>query len=46
MIRIELIDRWMAIAAQGMLALVPMLVVLASFLPTERRSSRSNGSST
>ena len=35
MIRIELIDRSMAIAAQAMLALVPMLAVLAAFLPTE-----------
>ncbi len=35
MIRIELIDRSMAIAAQAMLALVPMLAVLAAFLPAE-----------
>ncbi|MFL6003473.1 MAG: YhjD/YihY/BrkB family envelope integrity protein [Nocardioides sp.] len=35
LIRIELIDRSMAIAAQAMLALVPMLVVLAAFLPPE-----------
>ena len=35
MIRIELIDRSMAIAAQAMLALVPMLAVLAAFLPSE-----------
>ena len=35
LVRIELIDRSMAIAAQAMLALVPMLVVLAAFLPAE-----------
>jgi len=35
LVRIELIDRSMAIAAQAMLALVPMLVVLAAFLPPE-----------
>jgi membrane protein len=35
LVRIELIDRSMAIAAQAMLALVPVLVVLAAFLPTE-----------
>ncbi|MGH3306415.1 MAG: YhjD/YihY/BrkB family envelope integrity protein [Nocardioides sp.] len=35
LVRIELIDRSMAIAAQAMLALVPMLVVLAAFLPGE-----------
>ncbi len=35
LVRIELIDRSMAIAAQAMLALVPMLVVLAAFLPDE-----------
>ncbi len=33
MVRIELIDRSMAIAAQAMLALVPMLAVLAAFFP-------------
>ena len=32
-IRIELIDRCMLIAAQGLLALIPMLVVLAAFFP-------------
>ncbi len=32
-VRIELIDRCMLIAAQGLLALVPMLVVIASFFP-------------
>ena len=32
-VRIEFIDRCMLIAAQGLLALVPMLVVLASFFP-------------
>jgi membrane protein len=32
-IRIEFIDRCMLIAAQGLLALIPMLVVLAAFLP-------------
>ena len=35
LVRIELIDRSMAIAAQAMLALVPMLVVLVAFLPAE-----------
>ena len=35
LVRIELIDRSMAIAAQAMRALVPMLVVLAAFLPAE-----------
>jgi membrane protein len=35
LVRIELIDRSMAIAAQAMLALVPMLVVLTAFLPAE-----------
>jgi membrane protein len=32
-VRIELIDRCMLIAAQGLLALIPMLVVLAAFFP-------------
>ena len=32
-VRIEFIDRCMLIAAQGLLALIPMLVVLAAFLP-------------
>lgn len=32
-IRIEFIDRCMLIAAQGLLALIPMLVVLSAFLP-------------
>ena len=32
-VRIELIDRCMLIAAQALLALVPMLVVLAAFFP-------------
>ena len=32
-VRIEFIDRCMLIAAQGLLALIPMLVVLASFFP-------------
>jgi len=35
LVRIELIDRSMAIAAQAMLALVPVLVVLASVLPAD-----------
>ena len=35
LVRIELIDRSMAIAAQAMLALVPMLVMLAAFLPED-----------
>ncbi len=33
LVRIEVIDRCMIIAAQGLLALIPMLVVLAAFLP-------------
>jgi membrane protein len=33
LVRIELIDRCMLIAAQGLLALIPMLVVLAAFFP-------------
>lgn len=33
LVRIEVIDRCMLIAAQGLLALIPMLVVLAAFLP-------------
>lgn len=32
-LRIEFIDRCMLIAAQGLLALIPMLVVLAAFFP-------------
>jgi membrane protein len=32
-VRIELIDRCMLIAAQGLLALIPMLVVIAAFFP-------------
>jgi membrane protein len=32
-VRIEFIDRCMLIAAQGLLALIPMLVVLAAFFP-------------
>ncbi|MBZ5738232.1 YhjD/YihY/BrkB family envelope integrity protein [Nocardioides mangrovi] len=32
-VRIEFIDRCMLIAAQGLLALIPMLVVLTAFLP-------------
>jgi membrane protein len=32
-VRIEFIDRCMLIAAQGLLALVPMLIVLAAFFP-------------
>ena len=32
-VRIEFIDRCMLIAAQGLLALIPMLVVLAAFVP-------------
>jgi membrane protein len=35
LVRIELIDRSMAIAAQAMLALVPVLIVLAAFLPAD-----------
>ncbi|MEQ6899958.1 hypothetical protein [Nocardioides sp. YIM 152588] len=33
-VRIEFIDRCMLIAAQGLLALVPVLVVLSAFFPT------------
>ena len=36
-IRIEVIDRCMLIAAQGLLALIPMLVVLAVVLPAPDR---------
>ena len=32
-VRIEFIDRCMLIAAQGLLALIPMLVVIAAFFP-------------
>ena len=32
-VRVELIDRCMLIAAQGLLALIPMLVVIAAFFP-------------
>jgi len=37
--RIEVIDRSMAIAAQGLLALIPLLVVLASVLPADLMSA-------
>ena len=37
--RIEVIDRSMAIAAQGLLALIPLLVVLAAVLPTDLMST-------
>jgi len=33
LVRIEVVDRSMAIGAQALLALVPMLVILAAFLP-------------
>jgi membrane protein len=33
LVRIELIDRSMIIAAQGMFALVPLLIVMSAFLP-------------
>ena len=33
LVRVEVIDRAMVIAAQGLLALVPLLIVLAAFLP-------------
>lgn len=34
-LRVELVDRSMVIAAQGLLALVPLVVVLAAFLPDD-----------
>ncbi len=43
-IRIEFIDRCMLIAAQGLLALIPMLVVLAAFLPDLTSATRSTPS--
>ena len=33
LVRVEVIDRAMVIAAQGLLALVPLLIVMAAFLP-------------
>lgn len=33
LVRVEVVDRSMVIAAQGLLALVPLVVVLAAFLP-------------
>jgi membrane protein len=35
LVRVEVIDRSMVIAAQGLLALVPLLIVMAAFLPHE-----------
>ncbi|SDD60358.1 hypothetical protein [Nocardioides lianchengensis] len=35
LVRVEFIDRSMVVAAQGLLALVPLVVVLAAFLPQE-----------
>jgi membrane protein len=35
LVRVEIVDRAMVIGAQGLLALVPMLIVLAAFLPHE-----------
>jgi membrane protein len=35
LLRVEFLDRTMVIAAQGLLALVPLVVVLAAFLPSE-----------
>jgi membrane protein len=35
LVRVEVIDRAMVIAAQGLLALVPLLIVMAAFLPHE-----------
>jgi membrane protein len=35
LVRVEIIDRAMVIAAQGLLALVPLLIVLAAFLPAD-----------
>lgn len=35
LVRVEVIDRSMVIAAQALLALVPLLIVLGAFLPTE-----------
>ncbi len=35
LVRVEIIDRAMVIAAQGLLALVPLLIVLAAFMPAD-----------
>lgn len=35
LLRVEFVDRAMVIAAQGLLALVPLVIVLAAFLPNE-----------
>lgn len=35
LLRVEFVDRSMVIAAQGLLALVPLMIVLAAFLPHE-----------
>ncbi|HTW14041.1 MAG TPA: hypothetical protein VMF51_02870 [Nocardioides sp.] len=35
LLRVEFVDRSMVIAAQGLLALVPLIIVLAAFLPHE-----------
>ncbi len=35
LVRVEIVDRAMVIGAQGLLALVPMMIVLVAFLPQE-----------
>jgi membrane protein len=42
LIRVEVIDRSMVIAAQGLLALIPLLVVLGSFLPHDAAIALAN----
>jgi len=39
LVRVEFIDRAMVVAAQALLALVPLVVVLATFLPTDLTST-------
>lgn len=39
LVRVEFIDRSMVVAAQAMLALVPLVVVLAAFLPADLTST-------
>ena len=38
--RVEVIDRSMVIGAQGLLALVPMLIVMAAFLPADLKADQ------
>jgi membrane protein len=39
LVRVEVIDRSMVVAAQGLLALIPLVVVLAAFLPADLTSA-------